>query len=116
MIKNTVIVNQTEAAQNYFDSMMDHLNVSRGDLHFKEFSDDLQSLSTEVSRLMSRNLSVARQQFAELFAIGSTMMLVPSDDFEALEKWSDNEEPFQIAIFTDDGEPIGLFNAAQVTW
>lgn len=116
MIKNTLVVNQTEAAQNYFDSMMDHLNMSREDLHFKEFTDDLQTLSAEVSRLMSTDLRVARQQFAELFRMGSTMMLVPSDDFEALEKWSVNDEDFRVVVFTENGEPIGAFGTDQVQW
>lgn len=114
-MKNTVVINQTEAAQCYFDCVREHLEISRQDLHFKEFSDELLALATEVSQLMSSDLRVARKQFAELFRVGSTMMLVP-DGFETLEKWSDNDEPFQIAIFTDDGEPIGAFSAADVSW
>lgn len=119
MIKNTIIVTQTEAARAYFDCMMDHLTITREELHFKEFSDDFLTLATEVSKLMSRggtfHRAVAHEQFAELFRIGSTMMLVPNE-METLEKWADNNEDFQLAVFTDEGEPIGVFKNEQVTW
>ena len=66
--------------------------------------------------MLSDDLEVSRTAFEESFSRGETMMMMDSEQEKLLDKWADDGEEFQIAIFTRDGRPIGVFKKDSVCW
>ena len=96
--------------------MMDYLRETQEDIHPVEFAGSLAELARELQELSSENLEVARKAFREIFRVGSTMMLVNSQDFETLERFEKDSKEWQVLVFTEDGKPVGLFDRETVTW
>jgi hypothetical protein len=49
-------------------------------------------------------------------AAGNTMMMLSSKEFDTLEAWSFAKEDFQIAIFREDGSPVGVIKSSEANW
>ena len=116
MMKNTLIVNRETVVARYLETMMEHLRVIQEELHPVEFAGSLAELARELQELSSNDMEVAWKAFREIFRVGSTMMLLSSEDFERLEQLEEDSQEWCVAVFTEDGRPVGLFDKETVTW
>jgi hypothetical protein len=113
---NTIILNADDAANIYLTGMMDLIN---GDLKFNTFLDTAESLTElgkDIKELVSESPSVAFNAFRNQFRNGSTMSFLSVEDARKLEVWNDRNEDFQIAIFRNDGQPVGLYGKDVLSW
>ena len=115
-MKNTLIV-EAESMTSYFqENMMEHIYHVHQELPPHEFCDELDLFSNHLKRMSSMSTGVALECFRERFGEGCTMMMLGSKDFEQLEKWADASEPFQVAIFWKNGDPVGLVSMEYLNW
>ena len=113
---NTIILNADDAANNYLTNMMGLIN---GDLKFNTVLDTAESLADlgrDLRELLSAVPTVAFNAFRDQFRSGSTMCFVSDEDGRNLETWNDRNEEFQIAIFRNDGQPVGLYGKDVLSW
>ena len=116
MIKNTVIVSAEQAATSYNEAMIEHLYHDRKYMAIGEYASDLIRLGEEIKGMLSTSSQVAPGTFRKLFSEGATMMMLESEDFEQLEKWHENGEDFNVVVFRENGDPVGLFTKEHVVW
>lgn len=113
---HTIILKSEDAANIYMTAMLKFIN---SDLQFNTVSytaESLADLGADVKKLLSKVPSVAFTEFREQFRTGNTMMFVSGEDSKNLEIWNDQNEEFQIAIFQNDGQPVGLFGKDVLSW
>ena len=85
-------------------------------MEIREYASDLIRLGEEIKGMLSINSQVAPAMFRKLFSEGATMMMLENKDFEQLEKWHENGEDFNVVVFRQNGDPVGLFTKEQVVW
>lgn len=116
MMKNTLIVTAEDLITNYRSIMMEHLYVDQDAIGLNEFACDLETFSHTLRGLSNNNTVTALNTFKREFKSGSTLMLLADKDFNCLEKWNELKEDFQIAIFKDDGTPVGVVHMENISW
>lgn len=113
-MKNTALVYAEQLALNYRTSVMEHLYTDMEYLEPAQFATDLAELAADLKGMSSLD---AFKTFKELFRTGYTMMLVDADDFKILDKWSENEEDFQLVILREsDGSAVGVIQKDGLSW
>ena len=113
---NTIILNAETAANTYLTVMMDLIN---GDMKYNTVLDTAESLAElgkDLQELLSTTPSVAFNAFRNQFRSGSTMCFVSEEISKNLEIWNDRNEEYQIAIFRNDGQPVGLYGKDVLSW
>jgi len=115
-MKNTLIVNAEQMIMNYREAMMDFLNDTQDDLTVTEFGNDLMRLGKTLQELCSKVPGVSLSAFRQELGAGYTMMMLESNQFDQLEAWSKAGEDFQLGIFWENGNPVGLLRKEQVVW
>ena len=118
-VKRHILVVQAEdLVAQYRSSVMEHLytDMDSGYTHVKDFALDLRQLSTELLNMLDEDGDTAYRQFREMFKGGSTMMMMPCNDFEQVENWVHKEEPFQIVVLRENGTPVGAFKGEDVNY
>ena len=115
-MKNTLIANAEDMTSHYQEAMMDFLNDTQGDQSTLDFAEDLIRLGRTLRDLSSSNLNTALSMFREELATGHTMMMLGSKEFDQLEAWSKAGEDFQIAIFKENGFPVGVIKKEHINW
>lgn len=113
---NYIIVYREQIAKLYHECMIQHIESTKDDLTFHEQINDLKQFYDNISLMLSKDLYVSRKAFANAFKVGDTMMLLECEDMDRIEKWHLNNEKFQIVIFTEEGEPVGLFEGEDIYW
>lgn len=114
MMKNTALVYAEKLTLNYRLAVMEHLYTDMEYMEPAEFATDLAKLAADLKGMGSRD---AFKTFKELFRTGCTMMLVDADDFEILDKWSENEEDFQLVILREsDDSAVGVIQKDGLCW
>ena len=119
MTKNLLILDREQAICNYQKCAILCLQDF---LKFEDTSEPrsfLRSLGDfylPLKGMLSDDLEVSRTAFQKSFSRGETMMAMDSEQEKLLCKWADDREEFQIAIFTRDGRPIGIFKQDSVCW
>ena len=115
-MKNVLVVTAEDLVVRYQAAMMDFLNDTQGDLSIDDFAEDLIRLGKTLQALDSPFSQVALPAFKGEFSAGSTIMMLSSKEFDQLEAWSVAEEDFQIAIFREDGSPVGVIKKSETNW
>jgi signal-transduction protein with cAMP-binding, CBS, and nucleotidyltransferase domain len=115
-MKNTLVVSNKVAAETYREQMMEHLYCDMHHMDVREFASDLERLAEDLKGMLTNHQNTAHLTFKRLFKNGSTMMIVPIDDFQELERWSTSNEEFQIVIVREDGTAIGVVQSVDVMW
>lgn len=81
-----------------------------------EFADDLIDFASKLKSMCSSNntlaIGVIRQELKE----GYTSMMIPCKEFVQMEKWSENDEDFQLVLFREDGSAVGVIESKDMTW
>lgn len=114
MMKNTALVYAEKLTLNYRLAVMEHLYTDMEYMEPAEFATDLAKLAADLNGMSSLN---AFKTFKELFRTGCTMMLLDANDFEILDKWSENEEDFQLVILREsDGSAVGVIQKDGLCW
>lgn len=117
MMKNTALVYAEQLTLNYRQAVMEHLYTDIEYLEPAEFANELVELAADLKGMSSRDAFDAFKTFKELFRTGYTMMLVDADDFKILDKWSENEEDFQLIILREsDGSAVGVIQKDGLCW
>jgi len=116
MMKNTLIANADMMIIRYREAMMDFLNDTQGDKSVEDFARDLVDLSRAIQNLSSKAFNTALIAFKDELAAGYTMMMFDHEEFDQLEAWSAAGEDFQIAIFREDGSPVGVVQKKETSW
>ena len=114
--KNTLITNAEDMIVLYRESMMDFLNDTQGDQSVEDFARDLINLGRTLSNLSSKIPSTSLIAFKDELAAGYTMTMLSGKEFDQLEAWSVAGEDFQIAIFREDGSPVGVVQKKETSW
>ena len=113
-MKNTALVYAEQLTLNYRTSVMEHLYTDMEYMGPAEFANDLGKLAADLKGMSSWD---ALKTFKELFRTGCTMMLLSSNDFEVLDKWSENDEDFQLVILREsDGSAVGVIQKDGLCW
>jgi hypothetical protein len=119
MTKNLLILDREQAICNYQKNMMfclqDFLKFEDSSAP-RSFLKSLGNFYLPLKDMLSDDLEVSRTAFGESFSRGETMMMMDSEQEKMLDEWSEGKEEFQIAIFTRDGRPIGVFKKDSVCW
>lgn len=110
---NTLVVNVEDVVENYKDGMLEFLMSHQDDVSTREFADDLHTFSFTLKRMTS-NHSELETIRAEARA-GHTMMMLP-EHFETLERWDRNDEDYRVAMFRENGAPVGVLNKTDLVW
>lgn len=116
MIKNTVSVYQEEAVARFRESMMEYLSDVQSDTTVEEFITDLEIFNRDLKSINSQQASISLPAFKRLFSQGYTMMMMDPKEFDMLEDLSKNGEDFNVIIFRQDGEPVGLVSKEFLNW
>jgi hypothetical protein len=114
MMTNTLIVNADQAVKAYRSCMMEHLYADMDYLHPTEFAGDLKQLAQDLLAFDSGVNSLAT--FRNHFRNGSTMMFLDDKSFDQLETWHNEGAEFRIALFKEDGSPVGIVEQKDITW
>lgn len=110
----TLIVTAETLVKNYRINMMEHLYIDNNEsVDSKEFAVDLQNLGNDILGMLS---PMALSTFRSLFQQGSTMMMLSPDDFDQVEQWNRDHQDFRIAIFKQDGYPVGIVGSEFVNY
>jgi hypothetical protein len=111
-----LIANAEDMVSHYQEAMMDFLNDTQGDQSTVDFAQDLTRLGKTLLDLSANYPSTALPAFRQELGAGHTMMMFGSKDFDQLEAWSKAGEDFQIAIFRENGLPIGVIQKEYINW
>jgi hypothetical protein len=115
MMKNTILVNTDVAVRRFADQMMEYLDDTFDGLHVENLADDLMDLGTRLRRLTSLSDSTALLAFRTEFK-ESIANFVSMDTLKELEKYERTGEEFQIALFRENGSPLGLVFMDSINW
>jgi len=116
MKENTLIVNAEEIVTRYREGMMEFFIDTQGDHLPSKFAADLIAFGKTLAQLCSVEPGVAFDAFRrELHSRYSMMMLDPRT-FNQLEQWDNADEDFHLAIFRENGAPVGLVSKEYITW
>jgi hypothetical protein len=115
MMKNTILVNTDVAVRRFADQMMEYLDDTFDGLHVENLADDLMDLATRLRKLTSLNDSTALQAFRAEFK-ESIANFVSMDTLKELEKYERTGEEYRIALFRENGTPLGLVFMDSINW
>ena len=116
VMKNTLILNREDLAIRFEEVTMEHIKDIRNEVDIREYAQELKQLGEDIQDMLSDNLEVSRLSFLDAFRSGFTISILSEEEFQLLEKWSANDEEFQVSVFTENGKPVGLFNQDIVQW
>ena len=115
MIK-TLILDAEQMVVRYRETMMEHLNARQDDEHPEEFAGDVIAFGQAIIDMSSKDTKRALTAFRRELRAGFTMMMLGDEEFMQIERWYDDEEAYQVAIFKTDGTPVGLLAKDDVSW
>jgi len=113
---NTIIINAETAANQYRDLQLELLTHDLKYMSPLEVAKDITQLGNELQELLSPISSVAFSAFREQFRTGCTLCFVSQENGEKLEAWDHKNEDFQIAVFTNEGRPVGVYGKDVLSW
>lgn len=115
MIK-TLILNAEQMVITYRETMMEHLNACQDDEHPEEFGAEVITFGQALVDMSSKDVKRALAVFRRELRAGFTTMMLSEEEFMQLERWYDDEEEYQVAIFREDGSPVGLLVKDDLNW
>jgi hypothetical protein len=115
-MKHTIILNSDQMIARYKETMLEHLTATQDDILPHEFAEDVISFGSTLKSLCSKNNEVALAYFRQEMGAGFTLMMVPDEEFEKMEQLYKAGEDYQVALFREDGSPIGLLQKRDMTW
>lgn len=115
-MKNTIITTIESMTELYAESMREFIEAHRTDVSMAEYADDLADFALTLQRLTSKDATTQLDQLRKLTWSGCTMMMMQGEDMRALETWSKNQEDFQVAVFRESGNPVGVLQKERLEW
>lgn len=115
-MKNTIIITVEDATKQFVDTMIDMINADLKEIYIEDSINDIAQLAEDSRALISEDNVICFDKFREMFKAGFTMNLLKADEFEQIDIWVHNSEQFQIAIFRNDGTPVGVVPGDSVSY
>jgi hypothetical protein len=117
MFKPTLTITKQTIAENYRNCVLEHLYSDYCSLTIEELAEHLECLASDLKGIMNDVDRAAFTKIRSLFQGGSSMMLLPEDLFDEVEKFHHKtNEDFQILITREDGCAIGVIQSVDVNY
>jgi hypothetical protein len=113
---NTIILNSETAANQYRDIKLELITHDIGFNPSLDIAKEISELGKDLLELLSTEASVAYLAFRDQFRTGCTFCFVSEEDAKKLEAWDKNNEKYQIAVFDNEGCPVGLYRKDVIAW
>lgn len=115
-MKNILTLTVEQLTSYYSETMLEQLNAYREDLSPVEFADDLISFASILKNMCSSNNTLAIGVIRQELKAGCTSMMIPCKEFAQIEKWSENNEDFQLVLYREDGSAVGVIESKYFSW
>lgn len=115
-MKKTLIVNAEQMLAQYSKCMMSYLQDIFEHQLPGESGEQFISFGKNLRDMSSRTNGVALESFRNECWQGSTMMFFNDKDFKQIEDWYETKTDFQVAVFWNDGTPVGLLQLEDLAW
>ena len=111
----TIIATVEVIAELYRDYIVEYLESHNEDVTINEYADDLATLSYTLKQMTSKDPLMQLYAFRKVTREGYTMVMFPIE-IETLEQLSKDGEDFRVALFREDGSPVGIINKHELHW